>query len=718
MVVVGQRFPKLPDRIKGLGDMAYNLWWSWHPEARMLFKMLSRRIWKERLHNPVKLLNEIPEEVLQAAATDPDYVRNYDEVYSKFKHYMANGPGWFSENVTQSDLLPVAYFSAEYGLHHSLPFYAGGLGFLAGDILKECSDLSVPFVAVGFMYPEGYFLQKVNENGWQEQLEQRIDKDAAPITRVLSEDGQQLFVRVPFIESSIYVAVWKVMVGRIPLYLMDTDIEKNEPWNRNISARLYMGNIEQRLRQEIVLGIGGYEMLKALGIGHSLLRLNEGHPAFALLERVREKVQNGVHFDTAVKEVRNSTIFTTHTPVPAGHDVFPFQLMERYFNSYWPALGIDRQRFFQLGINPEAPDSGFNMTAFALRLSRYRNAVSKKHGEVSRRMWLSLWPDIPENKIPIDHVTNGIHLATWINPKIHLLFDKYIGPQWLEYQDDPAIWKAIDDIPDKELWQTHCRLKDKLLFHIRERARGRWITDRANPSVVLAEGSLLDPDVLTIGFARRFATYKRHDLILNDAQRLKRLLNNPWRPVQIIFSGKAHPEDNLGKQVLQRVFRTACEPDMGGRIAFVEDYGEQLAQYMVHGVDVWLNNPIPPLEASGTSGMKASVNGVPTLSTLDGWWIEGFNGKNGWAFEGSESDDRDAKDAGAIYNILENEVIPLYYDVGNDGIPHGWVGVMKEAIKSTVSHFSSRRCIKEYIKKFYLDALRSEESSVMTEKKR
>jgi len=715
MTAVDERFSALPERIKGLGEMADNLWWSWHPEARMLYKMLGRRVWKERLHNPVRLLNDIPGETLRAAAADPAYLGNYDEVYARFKDYMTVKPGWFSENVTKSDLLPVAYFSAEYGLHHSLPFYAGGLGFLAGDILKECSDLSVPFVAVGFMYPGGYFLQKVNENGWQEELEQRIDQDAAPISRVLNEDGEQLFVRVPFIESSVYVAVWKVMVGRVPLYLMDTDIEKNEPWNRNISARLYVGNIEGRLRQEIVLGIGGYEMLKALGIGHSLLRLNEGHPGFAILERIREKVENGMSFDMAIEEVQNSTIFTTHTPVPAGHDVFPFPLMERYFNAYWPAMGIDRQRFFQLGINPEDPGAGFNMTALALRLSRYKNGVSRKHGEVSRKMWRSLWPDTPEDKIPIGHVTNGIHLPTWVDPKIHLLFDKYIGPQWLEDQDNPAAWKSIDDIPDKELWETHSRLKGKLLFHMREKARRRWITDRVNPSVVLAEGSLLDPDVLTIGFARRFATYKRHDLILNDIQRLKSLLNNPWRPVQIIFSGKAHPEDNLGKQVLQRVFRAAGDPDMGGRIAFVEDYGEQLAQYLVHGVDVWLNNPLSPLEASGTSGMKASVNGVPTLSVLDGWWIEGFNGKNGWAFTGNEGDNRDAKDAEAIYNILEKEVVPLYYDLGDDGIPHGWVRVMKEAIRSTAPRFSSRRLIKEYVNKFYLDALKSEESGVMTE---
>jgi len=712
MIAVGERLPKLPDRIKGLADMAYNLWWSWHPEARMLYKRLGRRIWKERLHNPVRLLNEIPGEIFQTAVTDPEYLRDYDEVYSAFMRYMAERDGWFPENVTKDQMLPVAYFSAEYGLHHSLPFYAGGLGFLAGDILKECSDLSVPFAAAGFMYPEGYFLQRINESGWQEELEERIDKDAAPITKVLNEDGQQMVVKVPFIEPSIYVAVWKVMVGRVPLYLMDTDIEKNEPWNRNISARLYTGNIEQRLRQEIVLGIGGYQMLKEVGIRHSLLRLNEGHPAFAILERIRGKVQDGMSFDNASGEVQKKTIFTTHTPVPAGHDVFPFQLMERYFNTYWPALGIDRQRFFELGVNPEAPDAGFNMTAFALRHSHYRNAVSKRHGEVSRRMWHSLWPDLPEDKIPIDHITNGIHLPTWVNPKIHTLFDKYIGPNWLEDHDDPAVWKPLNDIPDKELWQIHYRLKEKLVFYIRGRARRKWMKNRVNPSIILAEGSLLDPTVLTIGFARRFATYKRHDLILHDMQRLKKLLNDPLHPVQIVFSGKAHPEDNFGKQVLQKVFRAASEPDMGGRIAFVEDYGEQLAQYMVQGVDVWLNNPIPPLEASGTSGMKAAVNGVPTLSILDGWWIEGFNGKNGWAFEGSEGDNRDARDSETLYDILEKEVIPLYYDVGDEGVPHGWVRVMKEAIKSTAAQFSSRRMIKEYTKKFYVDALGLQGSNV------
>lgn len=594
-------------------------------------------------------------------------------------------------------------------MQHSLPFYAGGLGFLAGDYLKECSDLGVPLVAVGFMYPEGYVRQKIHEDGWQEGTDEPLDRDAAPIIRVLDEKGEQLVIRVPLIEPPTYVAVWKVAVGHISLYLMDTDIEMNDPWNRGISARLYTGDMEQRLRQEIVLGIGGYQVLSTLGIKHTILHLNEGHPAFALLERIRERAQDGTSYEEAARQVKGTSIFTTHTPVPAGHDVFPFPLMEKYFRSYWPALGMARETFLQLGFNPGDPNAGFNMTAFALRMSAYHNGVSQRHGQVARRMWHSLWPEMPEEKVPIDYVTNGVHVPTWIEPKMELLFNKYLGPLWLADHDNPRIWERVDNIPDEELWQTHYWLKMKLINTIRERTRQRWGRDRVSPSIVLAGGTLLDPSVLTIGFARRFTSYKRADLIFFDLERLKKLLNDRWCPIQLIFAGKAHPEDDAGKRILQKIFTFAHNPDMGGRIAFVEDYGEQLAQYMVHGVDVWLNNPVPPMEASGTSGMKAALNGVPHLSIMDGWWMEGFNGKNGWAF-GQEkvSGDRAQADAEEIYQILEKKVIPLYYNVSDDGIPHDWVKVMKESIKSNAPKFSARRMVKEYIQKFYVDALKRE----------
>ena len=700
-------FPNLPERLMGLEEIAENLWWSWHPAARMLFKTLDRRAWKESVHNPDRMLRELPTAILDLAAVDPDYLREYDAVLSQFRKYMEEACCLVG-NTPDPNIHAIAYFSAEYGLHHSLPFYAGGLGFLAGDHIKECSNLRVPLVAVGFMYPEGYVQQRIREDGWQENLDQIIiDRDAASISRVLNERGEQLVVRVPLTAPPIYVAVWRIAVGRVSLYLMDTDIEVNDPWNRGIPARLYTGDVEQRLRQEIILGIGGSEVLEILGIKHSVLHLNEGHPAFALLERIRDQVQAGMSYEEAAHQVKATTVFTTHTPVAAGHDVFPFPLMEKYFHSYWPALGLDHDSFLQLGIHPEEPHAGFNMTAFALRMSGYCNGVSKRHAEVTRRMWHGLWPELPEDKVPIDHMTNGIHVPTWIEPKMELLLNKYLGPNWLEDHDNPLTWELIDNIPDEELWKTHYWLKLKLIDAIRERSRQRWAENRVSPSIVMAGGTLLDPSILTLGFARRFATYKRADLIFYDLERLKWLLNDRWRPIQIIFAGKAHPADDPGKRILQRVFNAARDPAMGGRIAFVEDYGEQFAQYMVHGVDVWLNNPLPPMEASGTSGMKAALNGVPHLSIMDGWWMEGFNGKNGWAFgQEAVNGNRDQTDAEAIYRILEEEVIPLYYKVSDEGIPHKWVKVMKECIKSNAPRFSARRMVKEYIQKSYTQALK------------
>jgi starch phosphorylase len=703
MGAIKDKFPDIPDRISGLRELTYNLWWSWHPAARMLFKMLDRQAWKESVHNPVKMLKEISREILESAVKDSEYLNYYDGVMARFHEDITTKVCWFSENVIDSTCLPIAYFSAEYGLHRSLPFYAGGLGFLAGDHIKECSDLGVPLVAVGFMYPEGYLRQKIRMDGWQENVDEILDRDAAPIVRVLNEKDKQLVVKVPFIDPPIYVAVWKVDVGRSPLYLIDTDIDINDPWNRSIAYHLYIGDIEQRLRQEIVLGIGGSEVLNTLGIRHSVLHLNEGHCAFALLERIRERIEEGMSFEKASEQVRATSVFTTHTPVPAGHDVFPFYLMDKYFSHYYPLLGLSRDGFLQMGNNPKDPAAGFNMTAFSLRMSHYHNGVSRRHGEVSRHMWQSLWPDKKEEDVPIDSITNGVHVPTWIEPKIELLFNKYFGPDWLKDHDNSVIWERIDDIPDEELWQVHYWLKMKLINFVREQARRRWLENRVSPFNIIASGTLLDPTALTIGFARRFASYKRADLIFHDLGRLKKLLNHRWRPLQIIFAGKAHPSDDDGKRILQRIFNFTHDPEMGGRIAFVENYDEQLAQYMVHGVDLWLNNPVPPLEACGTSGMKASLNGVPHLSILDGWWIEGFNGKNGWAFSGGGDD----QDADAIYTLLENEIVPLYYKVDDDGIPHDWVKIMKKAIVSNAPLFSTRRMVKEYTKKFYQGALKT-----------
>ncbi len=698
------QFPHLPEGLSGLGELAYNLWWSWHPAAWKLFQRLDRLAWTETDHNPVKLLKVLPQGSLEAAAADPAYMRRYDAVLSEFRRKIGGQVCWFTENITPAQCLPIAYFSLEYGLHRSLPFYAGGLGFLAGDHLKECSDLGIPMVAVGFMYPDGYVLQKINADGWQESVDQKLDRDAAPITRVLNDQGQQLMVKVPFTDPPIQVAVWQVMVGRIPLYLMDTDIEANNPDHRRISDHLYISNPEQRLLQELVLGIGGSEMLAKLGVKHSVLHMNEGHPAFALLERIRERMEDDLSYEEAVRQVRATSVFTTHTPVPAGHDVFPFELVDRYICSCYPAL--DRDELLRLGVSPTDPQgAGFNMTAFALRLSAYHNGVSRKHGEVARRMWQPLWSDLLEDKVPIDHITNGVHVSTWLDPKMEATCTRHLGADWLSDHDNPAVWGLVEDIPDAELWDIHLRKKIKLINAVRERIRRRWVREHVGLGNVVAGGTMLDPSALTIGFARRFATYKRADLIFRDLDRLKKLLNDPFRPLQIIFAGKAHPADDPGKRILQRIFKFAQDPEFGGRLAFVEDYGEEMAQYLVHGADVWLNNPRPPLEACGTSGMKAALNGVLHLSILDGWWIEAFNGGNGWAFGEEEGEDRDARDAEALYGILEQKVVPLYYKVNDEGTPSGWVKMMKAAMQVTGANFCARRMVKQYSQKFYQPAL-------------
>ncbi len=705
------RFLHIPERLWGLVDIAYNLWWSWHPEAKMLFKQLNRQAWDESIHNPVKMLRELPAETFDAALRNAKYLHHYDIVMARFKRMKSSRIGWFREHYPKLANYPIAYFSAEYGLQHSLPFYAGGLGFLAGDHVKECSDLGIPLVAVGFMYSDGYLHQHIRPEGWQDNIVEKLERDLAPISRVLNQDNSPIIIKIPFIDPTIYVTVWKVDVGTIPLYLLDTDIEINDQSVREISSRLYTGDKELRLRQEIVLGIGGTQLLNALGIKYSAMHLNEGHPAFAPLERIRERVEEGVNFNDASEIVRKTTIFTTHTPVPAGHDLFPFEMMDKYFHNYYNALGLDRGNLLQLGFHPLDPDAGFNMTAFAIRMSGYHNGVSKRHGEVAREMWQSLWHDIDIDKVPIDYITNGAHLPTWLNPKMEYLINTYLGPScphWMWEHDDPALWELIDEIPDEDLWRTHYLLKVKLINRIREHKRRKWMTDYADPMNVVAGGALLDPSALTIGFARRFSTYKRADLIFTDIERLKKIINNRWRPVQFIFAGKAHPNDDEGKRILQKVYNYAHAPEFGGRVAFIEDYGEQIAQYLVHGVDVWMNNPLPPLEASGTSGMKAGFNGIPHLSILDGWWPEAFNNRNGWAFGGEEVEgDRTIQDSNDLYEIIENKVVPLYYSSSREGIPLKWVKMMKECIKTVAPFFSARRMVKEYATRYYAPTLES-----------
>lgn len=697
------RFTHVPERISGLVDLAYNLWWSWHSSASALFKMLNRAEWKMSRHNPVRMLLDTPPRFFERAASNPEYLRRYDIIMRRFQAYMEPRTSWFEQYYPGRVPLTIAYLSSEFGLHHSLPFYAGGLGILAGDHVKASSDLGVPTVAVGFMYAEGYLHQHMEGNGWQKNVAEVLDRDAAPVLRVMDDDGRQLVVQVPLIDPPIYVAVWKVQVGRVPLYLLDTHIDENLPENRGISHRLYLKELECRLRQELVLGIGGRKVLHTLGVDYSAMHLNEGHSAFALLERLRERLESGMPPEDAREQVRGTSVFTTHTPVAAAHDVFPEEMMSKYFRSYCASLNLSWDEFMALGEDPHNPGAGFNMTAFALRMSRFHNGVSQKHGEVAREMWQPLWPDLPAEKVPIDAITNGVHMPSWLNHRIEALFDRYMDsvyPNWREDYDNPAIWEVVDEVADAELWREHQWLKMKLFARIRERKRLKWATLRDEPANLAAEGLMLDTSALTIGFARRFAEYKRADLIFEDLDRLDRIVNNRWRPVQFIFAGKAHPADERGKSILQKIYQYAQDPRFGGRIAFVEDYGEQLARYMVHGVDVWMNTPVPLMEASGTSGMKAGMNGVLNLSVLDGWWVEGYNGRNGWGIEGHGAGNN-RPDAEILYDLIENEIAPLYYSRTMDDVPHKWVRMMKESIKSIAPQYCALRMLKDYVTHYY-----------------
>ncbi|HIE39740.1 MAG TPA: alpha-glucan family phosphorylase [Anaerolineales bacterium] len=695
---------KLPPRIEGLADLAYNLWWSWRQEARELFRTLDYPLWRATGHNPVRILREIPQERLEEAARDPGFLRQFDAVTLAFERDLTDGHLWFPKVYPHLTDRPVAYCSAEFGLHRSLPIYSGGLGVLAGDHAKEASDLGVPFFGVGFLYSQGYFCQRLPSHGWQEAIYPPLQMEDTPLRPVMDPQGQQVRVGVRLARREVQAALWEVQVGRVRLFLLDTNLPENEPWDRTLTARLYGGDREMRISQEIVLGIGGVRAVRALGLNPAIWHLNEGHCAFLVLERIRELVAQGWSFEKAAEAVRATTVFTTHTPVPAGHDAFSLPMVEKHFQGYWEELGLTREAFLELG----RLGGDFNMTALALRFSDYRNGVSRLHGEVSRRMWQTLWPDRPEAEVPIVHITNGVHLPSWISGPLGRLFRKYLGHDWQERHDDPDLWERLDDVPDEELWALHEDQKRKMMAFIRERARRRRISGEMDPDQVLAAGAFLDPEALTIGFARRFATYKRATLLFHDLERLKRIVHDLYRPVQFIFAGKAHPADDAAKHLLQQVYNLAKDPALGGRVAFIEDYDMHVARYLVQGVDIWLNTPRPPREASGTSGQKAAMNGAINLSVLDGWWREGYNGANGWAIESLEGGDeaaQDAHDAEALYRLLEEEVVPLFYKRDADGVPRDWVRVMKEAVRSTAPFFCTRRMVREYTEQFYVPAI-------------
>jgi len=698
----------LPKKLARLVELAYNLWWTWNPNATRLFARLDIDLWERLDHNAICMLREVDRRRLQEVAKDADFMYAYKRVFTELDAYLAQPYAWAPRTYPQLLNRPIAYFSMEYGLHETLPVYSGGLGVLAGDHLKESSDLGLPLAAIGFMYTEGYFSQRITEDGWQEALNKAIAIEDVPVLPVY-ENGDRLTVEVEFPDRTVSLQVWEVRVGRVPLYLLDSNISANSESDRSLTARLYWSDPDLRVMQEVLLGIGGVRALRALGYNPSVWHMNEGHAAFLILERAHELVAAGHTFQEAIARTCRQNIFTTHTPVPAGNDEFPFSLMDKYLAAIWPQLKLDREQFLDLARHQQPEGETFSMGVLALKYSGGRNAVSELHGQVARRMWHFLWHRKKEEKVPITHVTNGVHTATWMARRLRNLLTDEFGADWMDHLDEPELWAKLDDLPPERLWAVHLHLKRRLVFHLRERVRDRWRQGGFHPVQVVSSGLLINPYALTIGFARRFATYKRASLILSDVDRLLSIVNRPNIPVQIIFAGKAHPADDPGKQLIQKIYRQVKRAETGGRLVFVEDYDMNLARYLVQGVDVWLNTPRRPLEASGTSGMKAGINGALNFSVLDGWWREAYSGKNGWAI-GEDRDPaspeiQDAADAESLYSTLENEIIPLYYRRDISDLPREWLARMKESIKTITPQFSTRRMVKEYVDHLYLKAM-------------
>jgi starch phosphorylase len=698
----------LPERMSGLRQLALNLWWTWHQEAREVFRRLDYPLWRQTSHNPVRMLHTVPHQRLQQAAQEPAFLALYEAAIEGLGRALTAKESWWARSFPQLPNRPIAYFSAEFALHQSLPIYAGGLGVLAGDHCKEASDLGIPLVGVGFMYPQGYFHQRMSSEGEQEELYEHLDWDHAPVEQAVTPDAKPCILPVPLGNRVVYVSVWCVRLGRVTIYLLDTSIQDNAPADRELSARLYGGDRGMRLQQEIILGVGGVRVLRALGYQPVVWHLNEGHTSFVTLERISELLERGESFEAALEEVRGSTIFTTHTPVAAGHDTFPMDLVASYLAGRGCSIGHYHDALLRLGQYDSGSGPMFNMTALAMRSVGATNAVSQVHGRVTREMWAPMWPSVPEGERPVNTVTNGIHVPTWIAPAMATLFEHHLKKEWLDQHDAFDVWAGMAMIPDEALWAVREALRSYLIAFIRERARELWTQQQVTAARVVAAGTLLDPAALTIGFARRFTDYKRPELIFHNPERLARILTAFRRPVQIVFAGKAHPADHPGKQHLQRIYSRAMDPAFGGRTAFVEDYDLHVAHFLVQGCDVWLNTPRKPYEASGTSGMKASINGALHLSTGDGWWAEGYTGSNGWLIDGGVvSHDPaavDAADAEALYRLLEEEVVPTFYDRDANKVPRRWLQMVKEAIRTTMPRFSARRMVKQYAEWIYAPA--------------
>ena len=701
--------PQLPKRIEKLGEISNNLWWAWNTEFLRLFQKMDMDLWEQCSKNPVKFLKQVSQDKLEKASKDISFLKEYDKVVENFEDYMNSKNTWFANKYPGNKKDLIAYFSAEYGLDQTIPIYSGGLGILSGDHLKSASDLGIPLVGVGLLYKNGYFNQKINGYGQQETEYNNIDLYDLPINPVKDEKGDDLTIYVKFPKRRLYLKVWQINVGRVKLYLLDSDIPKNNQEDRDVTLRLYGGNQETRIRQEVVLGMAGVSLLtKYLKLNPTIYHMNEGHSAFLTLEIIKNIIkEKQVSFEVARDIASSKTVFTTHTPVPAGNDIFPIELVEKYFKDFWPRLGISREEFLKLGMKPGPDlDKGFNMGILALKIAGKKNGVSKLHGAVSRELFSDVWHNISANEYPIGYVTNGIHTCSWLAPKLKELYNKYLIPYWQDNIHHDYVWEKIKNIPDDKLWNVHVDRKRKLINLVKENTTERLRRSGYSYEEINEIVSKLNPDALTIGFARRFATYKRATLIFKDIERMTQIMNNTGRPIQLIFAGKAHPADKEGQDLIKYIHEVSMMPQFKGKIFLLENYNIAMSRYLISGVDVWLNNPRRPMEASGTSGQKASVNGVINFSVLDGWWAEGYTQDNGWTIgtnaEYDSYEAQDMADSQSMYHTLEDKIIPIYYDRDKNGISKRWMEIMKNSIMTTGGKYSTARMLVDYTNQLYI----------------
>jgi starch phosphorylase len=704
----------LPDSLEKLEELATNLWFSWNPDVRDLYREIDLDTWRDSGKNPVKFLQMVDPVKIDKFSKDEEFLKKLSMSWDRFTEYLENSKTPFIKNFPKMLDHSIAYFSAEYGMHESLPNYAGGLGVLAGDHTKTASDLGLPFIAVGLMYKHAYFRQEIDAGGNQVEVYTELNLEQLPIHLVTTDKNEPLVVSVPLLDHNVYLKIWEVKVGRVSVFLLDTTVDKNSEEDKNIIHTLYGGTRDTRIQQEIILGIGGMRAIRKMGLQPSVFHMNEGHSAFLGLERISELMNEGMNFKTALEYVRSTSVFTTHTPIAAGNEAFEFAMIEKYFKNIWPTLEISHERFFDLGRNTNIHQhENFSLTVLALNLSYQANGVSRLHGEVSRDMWQKVYPGVPISEIPIGHVTNGIHTFTWLHRKMIGLLDDHFGLGWHEEIRNQNFWDKIFELPNTTLWEKKQEMKNDMIRHVRRmysKRISRYGTEKAGYP---ATEEILDPDVLTIGFARRFAPYKRSLLFFHDLERLKKIMSNRDKPIQILFAGKAHPANEAGKDLIRRINELSKDDVFRGKVVFVEGYNMSKGRALVSGVDVWLNTPRRPLEASGTSGQKVPINGGINFSILDGWWLEGYNTQNGWSIgqdrQYDDNDLQDIEDATSLYDTLENEILPLYYDRDKNGIPNAWIEKVKHSFHSTITQFSAHRMVWEYLQKYYMPAMKRAE---------